>query len=83
MGSAPSRSNPQPEPRRRAPRKKKNEPEKNDEPNDNIKGSPTIQLKRIQDLVCDSAKNYDKMDKEEIVNVLKTIRRLSTPKTGE
>ena len=46
----------------------------------NIKGSATIQLKRIQELVCDTSKDYDEMDKDDVVKLLVKVRRLSTAK---
>jgi len=46
----------------------------------NIQGSAAIQLKRIQELVCDTSKDYTDMDKEDVVKLLTKVRRLSAAK---
>ena len=93
MGSAPSRryivEDP---PKKRATRKKvkvENTTNANvntgDEENannakKNIQGSAAIQLKRIQELVCDTSKDYADMEKEDVVKLLGKVKRLSALK---
>ena len=67
----------------RATRKKTNENKPNNITNKNIKGSPHIQLKRIQDLVCDKTKDYNAMDLDDTVKLIKQVKCLSTPKKEE
>lgn len=45
--------------------------------NKNIQGSPSIQLKRIIDLVTSKNTNYDAMDLTQTQRLLKKIQRLS------
>lgn len=93
MGSAPSRRQVlEDPPKKRATRKKVkventtnaniNTTDEENTNNDkkNIQGSATIQLKRIQELVCDTAKDYADMDKEDVVKLLGKVKRLSALK---
>lgn len=56
--------------------------EENTNEKKNIQGSPEIQLKRIQELVCETSKDYEGMSKEDVVKLLGKVKRLSALKKG-
>ena len=59
------------------------DPNRNKNNNDkNIRGSPSIQLKRIVELVCDKKNEHEALDQENTKKLLKKIRRLSFMKEG-
>lgn len=80
MGAVESRHAPQEKAKRVRTSRKKNNENKENNTNKNIKGSPQIQLKRIQDLVCDKTKDYNAMNVDDTVKLIKQVQCLSTPK---
>ena len=59
------------------------DPNRNKNNNDkNIRGSPSMQLKRIVELVCDKKNEHEALDQDNTKKLLKKIRRLSFMKEG-